>query len=81
MAGLKSLRLKAPGRLTTAVREEFEQLIEDRHAARRRRDFRAADQILVVSGGQVVERGTHDDLLARDGVYADLYRTQFADAE
>jgi ATP-binding cassette subfamily B protein len=34
-----------------------------------------ADQILVVDNGQIVERGHHDDLLAADGLYADLYRT------
>jgi ATP-binding cassette subfamily B protein len=34
-----------------------------------------ADQILVVDDGRIVERGTHDDLLALDGLYADLYRT------
>jgi ABC-type transport system involved in Fe-S cluster assembly, permease and ATPase components len=33
-----------------------------------------ADQISVVSGGVVAERGRHDDLLRRDGVYASLYR-------
>jgi ATP-binding cassette, subfamily B, bacterial len=38
----------------------------------------AADQILVMDRGEIVERGTHDDLLASDGVYAELYRTQFA---
>ena len=39
---------------------------------------RAADHILVVDGGQIAERGTHDELLAASGVYAGLYRTQFA---
>jgi len=34
-----------------------------------------ADQILVVDEGRIVERGRHDDLLAADGLYADLYRT------
>lgn len=37
-----------------------------------------ADQILVVDAGQVTERGTHDELLAAGGLYAELYRTQFA---
>jgi ATP-binding cassette subfamily B protein len=41
----------------------------------------AADEILVFDGGQIVERGRHDDLLARGGLYASLYREQFADAE
>jgi len=38
----------------------------------------AADQILVVERGRIVERGTHADLLARGGRYARLYREQFA---
>jgi ATP-binding cassette subfamily B protein len=37
----------------------------------------AADLILVVDRGQIVERGTHDELLALDGLYAQLYETQF----
>jgi ABC-type multidrug transport system fused ATPase/permease subunit len=37
----------------------------------------AADQILVIEGGRIVQRGTHDELLAEGGRYADLYRTQF----
>jgi ATP-binding cassette subfamily B protein len=46
--------------------------------AHRLSTVRAADQILVVDGGQIVERGTHDELLAAGGVYARLYLTQFA---
>ncbi len=37
----------------------------------------AADQILVVEGGRIVERGTHEELLAAGGRYTELYRTQF----
>ena len=40
----------------------------------------AADQILVVEAGRIVERGTHDELLAAGGRYAELYRTQFGSA-
>ena len=37
-----------------------------------------ADQILVMDQGRLVEQGTHEDLLDQDGLYADLYRTQFS---
>jgi len=37
-----------------------------------------SDQILVVDAGRIVERGTHAELLAAGGLYADLYHTQFA---
>jgi subfamily B ATP-binding cassette protein MsbA len=38
-----------------------------------------ADQILVISNGRVVERGSHDELIALGGHYALLYRNQFVD--
>jgi ATP-binding cassette subfamily B protein len=49
--------------------------------AHRLSTIREADQILVIDGGQVRERGRHDELLAADGLYAELYRTQFARQE
>jgi ATP-binding cassette, subfamily B, multidrug efflux pump len=42
---------------------------------------RAADQIAVLHGGSIVELGTHDELLARDGYYADLYNKQLLEEE
>jgi len=41
----------------------------------------AADVILVMEKGQLVEQGTHDELLAKNGLYASLYETQFKPAE
>ena len=47
--------------------------------AHRLSTIRDADQVLVMQAGQIVERGTHDELLARNGLYAELYRRQFRD--
>ena len=46
--------------------------------AHRLSTIREANQILVVNAGRITERGTHEELLAAGGLYADLYHTQFA---
>ncbi|OLF13789.1 ABC transporter [Actinophytocola xinjiangensis] len=64
-----------------AVQEALASALAGRTAlviAHRLSTVRAADQILVVEDGRIVERGDHDTLLAAGGRYADLYRTQFA---
>jgi ATP-binding cassette subfamily B protein len=89
--------LKAPGivildEATAHLDSESEQAVQ--HAldtaltgrtslviAHRLSTIRNADQILVVDEGRVVESGTHAELLALGGRYADLYRTQFSDGE
>ncbi|MEU8249600.1 ATP-binding cassette domain-containing protein [Nonomuraea sp. NPDC048916] len=46
--------------------------------AHRLSTIREADEILVVQDGRIAERGEHDELLRRGGLYAELYRTQFS---
>ena len=49
--------------------------------AHRLSTIRNADQILVIANGAVAERGSHEELLEQQGIYADLYNTQFAITE
>jgi ATP-binding cassette subfamily B protein len=49
--------------------------------AHRLSTVREADELLVIDDGRIVERGTHATLLAEDGLYAELYKTQFAEQE
>jgi len=49
--------------------------------AHRLSTVREADELLVIDDGRVVERGTHRELLAAGGLYAELYHTQFAEQE
>ncbi len=64
-----------------AIQEAFEVALRGRTSiviAHRLSTILKADQILVVNEGRIVERGTHAGLLERDGLYAELYRRQFA---
>jgi ABC-type multidrug transport system fused ATPase/permease subunit len=67
-----------------AVQQALSEALEGRTSiviAHRLSTVRAADLILVVEGGRIVERGTHEQLLARGGRYTELYETQFGPQE
>ena len=67
-----------------AVQQALAEALQGRTSiviAHRLSTVRAADLILVVEDGRIVERGTHSQLLAKRGRYAELYETQFGDQE
>ncbi|MCI9358454.1 MAG: ABC transporter ATP-binding protein [Lachnospiraceae bacterium] len=63
------------------VQQAFEQLMEGRTSfvvAHRLSTIQTADRILVMKDGNIIEQGTHEELLAEGGFYAKLYASQFA---
>jgi ATP-binding cassette subfamily B protein len=71
-------------RTETVVRKAMERLMEGRTSfviAHRLSTIRDAHTILVMNEGSIVEKGNHDSLLAANGFYADLYRSQFLGIE
>ena len=70
-------------RTEVLVQDAFEELMKGRTSfivAHRLSTIKNADQILVMKAGNIIERGTHEELLARGGFYANLYASQFAKA-
>ena len=70
-------------RTEVLVQDAFEELMKGRTSfivAHRLSTIKNADQILVMKAGNIIERGTHEELLAQGGFYAQLYESQFAKA-
>lgn len=70
-------------RTEVLVQDAFEELMKGRTSfivAHRLSTIKNADQILVMKAGNIIERGTHEELLAQDGFYKQLYESQFAKA-
>ena len=70
-------------RTEVLVQDAFEELMKGRTSfivAHRLSTIKNADQILVMKAGNIIERGTHDELLAQGGFYKQLYESQFAKA-
>jgi ATP-binding cassette subfamily B protein len=66
------------------IQEALRSLLTGRTAiviAHRLSTIRNADQILVLNRGKIAERGTHDELIAKKGLYDRLYRFQFEEQE
>jgi ATP-binding cassette, subfamily B, multidrug efflux pump len=66
------------------IQKAFDQLLEGRTSfviAHRLSTIRNADMILVLQAGKIIERGKHDELLAKKGFYYDLYMSQFKKQE
>jgi ATP-binding cassette, subfamily B, multidrug efflux pump len=66
------------------IQKAFDELLKGRTAfviAHRLSTIRNADIILVLKDGQIIERGKHDELLAKEGFYYDLYMSQFKKQE